>query len=163
MTSTLLLIYRGLLIGLLGGCTWAFVAYGRAFWATRRLIYLLLSLSWLMGPGVFTVIYLLGSRPYLAIQPNLIDRMTTFTALMPLMSFLLVRAFTQRPSAEFREFRSPRDIMLFRPTIPPAAQQEGLFVPEARPQRPRPAAIVALTIGMFGALWALLALIGWLV
>jgi hypothetical protein len=152
------MIYSSIVAGLIGGCLWGFVAYGRAFWATRRLMYLLLSLFWLMGPWAFTVISLLGRDP-LVRSHNLRDMMSTFAPLVPFMSLVLVRAFSQRRSADLFEFRSPRDIMLFRPVLPPAAQQEGLFVPEARPARPRPAGLLALTVGLVGATWALLALI----
>jgi hypothetical protein len=158
MTSTLFMIYSIIVPGLIGGCLWGFVAYGRAFWATRRLTYLLLSLSWLMGPWAFTVISLLGRDP-LVRSHNLRDLMATFAPLVPFMSMVLVLAFRQRPSADLFEFRSPRDIMLFRPTLSPAAQQEGLFVPGARPPRPSPVVILALTLGLLGATWALLALI----
>jgi hypothetical protein len=49
--------------------------------------------------------------------------------------------------------------MLFKAPLPAPLRREGLFVPEAPPQRPNPWIILAMTVGMFGVcgLLALLA------
>ncbi|HYF64882.1 MAG TPA: hypothetical protein VD886_18805 [Herpetosiphonaceae bacterium] len=140
MNSTVFMIYRGLLIGLMAGSIWGSAAYAKAFWSVRRLIYLLLSLSWLTWPGTFTVIYLLRG-----------DLLTNVAPLLPFIGLMLGWALSHRPSAEFREFRSPRDIMFFKDPLAAAPQREGLFVPEAPPQRPSPWAILLMTIGFLAA------------
>jgi hypothetical protein len=150
MSSTLFMIWRTLLFGLFAGCGWTVLAYGRAFFTTRRLIYLLLGLTWLVMAPMVVWAYVLLAKPG---QNNI------FLPLMGMLGGMFIRSFSGSPAPSFPEYRSMRDIMLFRPIVPPAPPQEGLFVPQARPQRPRSAAIVALTIGMFGALWALMALI----
>jgi hypothetical protein len=154
MSSTLFTIYRGLLFGLFAGCGWTVLSYGRAFFTTRRLIYLLLGLTWLVMAPMVVWTYVLLAKP----GQNII-----FMPLTSMLGGMFIRSFSGSPAPSFPEYRSMRDIMLFRPIVPPAPQQEGLFVPQARPQRPSPAAILAVTIGMLGGIWALLASIGWLI
>ena len=154
MSGTLFMIYRSLLIGLLAGCGWTVLAYGRAFFTTRRLIYLLLGLTWLVMAPMVVWTYVLLAKP----GQNII-----FMPLTSMLGGMFIRSFSGSLSPSFPEYRSMRDIMLFRPIVPPAPQQEGLFVPQARPSRPSPAAILTMTVGLLGAIWALMALIRWLV
>jgi hypothetical protein len=149
MSSTLLMIYRTMVIGLMAGCGWTVLAYGRAFFTTRRLIYLLLGLTWLVMAPMVVWTYVLLATP----GQNII-----FLPLISMLGGMFIRSFSGSPAPSFPEYRSMRAIMMFRPTIPPVPQQEGLFVPQAPPQRPSPAAIVAVTIGLLGAVWALMAL-----
>jgi hypothetical protein len=154
MNSSFFTSYPLLIIGLTVVYGWGGAAYAAAFGKTRRLYYLLLSLSWLVFAGIGVASYLTarsGGAGYI------------FLPAQGGGIFYLVMCFSRRPSAQLFEYGSPRDIMLFKAPLATAPQQEGLFVPQARPQRPSPAAILAVTIGMFGGIWALLASIGWLI
>ncbi|HYF64883.1 MAG TPA: hypothetical protein VD886_18810 [Herpetosiphonaceae bacterium] len=135
-----MLVFRIVLVGVLAGCGWSALAYGKAYFATRRLIYALLGLSWLAGAFAVVTISVIAPGPGLFFPP-----------LLPVMGYLgwmFVYAFSGTHAKSLPEYRSIRDIMLFRPIAPGAARREGLFVPEAPPQRPSSVGILFMTISM---------------
>lgn len=137
MNSTLVIVYRSILIGQIVICAWTLVAYGRAFLAVRRADYAVMSLAGLAGIVMLAVGYAL-SNPY----PTSVIHLPVIAT----VSAYAVRAFSGAPSAYFFEYRSLRAIMLFRQPLPAPPQREGLFVPAAPPQRPSPWAILAMTV-----------------
>lgn len=153
MTSTLFFGYRTLLIATTSGLLWMIVAYAAAYLTTRRLIYLLMSISGLALIGVYGVIYVL-SPP------------STQLILLPVITMVIItlwRCFSRRPDPTFPDYAAPRDIMLFRRPQAPAQPLDGLFVPHAAPQRPSRWSIAALTLGLIGGLAVLLRLMAYII
>jgi hypothetical protein len=148
MNSTLLMIYRILLIGIILCFVWAFVAYIAAFRATRAEAYRVRAIVWL-GFAVTSTILALIFTPWHSgiILPSLLLS----------AAYHLKGCFSDTAIHELPEYRSPRALMLFKAPLA-VPQREGLFVPLAPPQRPSPAAILTMTVGLLVAIWVLLAL-----
>jgi hypothetical protein len=148
MTSTLLIIYRVLLIGIILGFAWAFVAYVAAFRATRREAYRVRAIVWLSFALTATANVMIFAPSHGGnILPPLL-----------LAAFYHLRVcFSDTQAHEMPEYRSPLAIMFFKAPLT-APQQEGLFVPSAQMQRPSPAAILTMTVGLLVAIWVLMAL-----
>ena len=148
MTSTLLLIYRGLLIGIILCFVWAFVAYIAAFRATRAEAYRVRAIVWLVFAVTSTILAMIFT-PW---HSGLI-----LPSLLLSAAYHLKGCFSDTQAHEMPEYRSPRAIMLFKAPLA-APQQDGLFVPSAQMQRPSPATILTMTVGLLVAMWVLMAL-----
>ena len=150
MNTTLLIIYRIMLASLFAGWTWAAVAYAQAFRITRRRLYRERAITWLAIVGVYAtlviVITSLGSP--LSVLPFL------FPAIYP-----FGRCFADAPDKKMPEYRSPLDIMVFRPAMAPTAQDAGLFVPAAPPERTASWLPLAITVGVLAGSVLLMALL----
>jgi hypothetical protein len=149
MTSTLLIIYRILLIGIILSFAWAFVAYIAAFRATRREAYRVRAIVWLIFAITATANLIIFAPAHGgSILPPLL-----------LAAFYHLRVcFSDTQVHEVPEYRSPLAIMLFKAPLA-TPQQDGLFVPSAQMQRPSPAAILTMTVGLLGAIWVLMGMI----
>jgi hypothetical protein len=149
VNSTLLIIYRSILIALVAGCGWAVAAYGRAYWTTRLAEYRVMALS-MISFAFLAIIAIAMLNETMQILPLI--------PLLPYIGIFLGRCFSPKHTLQFPEYASPRAIMLFKPPLPVSLRREGLFVPNARPWRPNPWIILAMTVGMFGV-FGLLALL----
>lgn len=110
----------------MGLFAWMALSHGLAFWRTRRLIYALLGLSGLAFIGGVALHSLLSGGG------DVVSSLPLFGTL----AFVLIQAATGRPRGEFREYASPRAVLLFRKPLAEPLPDERFAAEAPAPQPP---------------------------
>lgn len=137
-----LMILRWGLAALLG---WLVAAHAVAFWRTKRLLYALIGLSGLAFISVIWIGSVLSGGDSVSFLPFL-----------GAMAFVFAQMSAGAPSPEYREYASPRALLLFRKPLPEPLPDERLAAAPPRQSPPPPRQILIMTVVMLAGI-ALLA------